>query len=130
LTALQGKYDADIKEYQGKLSKQKYEFAVKEFAASKKFTSQAAKRDFINSMIAKELKMDGDKILGGEDFVTAYSTDNADAFVVEQKDNPPAPKNTPVPEFVAPTPGPKDNPADNGGFHFNFTGVRTKPENK
>ena len=69
--SLQTKYDDDIKSYQDRLRKQAYEFAVKDFASSKKFTSNAAKRDFINSMIAKELKMDDGKILGAEDFVKA-----------------------------------------------------------
>lgn len=118
--SLQGKYDADIKNYQTQLAKQAYEFAVKEFAGSKKFTSNAAKRDFVNSMIAKELKMDGDKILGADDFVTAYSADNADAFVVEV-DEPDYEQE--LPQFVGSTKG-TEAPEDNGGFKFNFTGVR------
>ena len=81
---LQTQYKQDTDNYKSQLSKQAYEFAVKDFANGKNFSSKAAKRDFISSMIAKELKMEGDKILGADDFVTAYSTDNADAFVVEQ----------------------------------------------
>lgn len=126
--SLQTKYDNDIKSYQDRLSKQAYEFAVKDFASSKKFTSNAAKRDFINSMIAKELKMDNGKILGADDFVTSYSVDNADAFIVEKAE--PAPETTPKPSFVSPTPG-ANPPADNtGGFAnaFHFTGVRPTPK--
>lgn len=118
LTNLQGKYDADIKNYQQQLAKQSYEFAVKEFANSKNFSSKAAKRDFINSMIAKDLKMDGDKILGAEDFINSYSTENEDAFVTEYE-IPPAES---APQFIAPTPG--TDTSDNNGFSFNFTGVR------
>lgn len=124
---LQTKYNTDIQDYQNKLAKQAYEFAVKEFAAGKKFTSQAAKRDFISSMISKELKMDNGKILGGEDFVTTYSAENADAFVVETPPTP-NPNPTPIPSFVAPTPGPSNNPGNDSGFHFNFTGVRARKE--
>lgn len=123
---LKTKYDTDTQNLQEKLNNQAYEFAVKEFANSKKFTSNAAKRDFINSMIAKGLKMESDKILGAEDFVTTYSADNADAFVIEKPD--PEPPKPQPPIFVDPTPGPTPPPAD-GGFKFNFAGVRPR-ENK
>ena len=49
---LQTQYKTDTENYKAQLGKQAYEFAVKEFASGKKFTSNAAKRDFINSMIA------------------------------------------------------------------------------
>ena len=104
LSELQNKYDADTKAYKAQLKKQAYEFAVKEFASTKKFSSKAAQRDFINSLIAKDLKMEGNKILGAEDFAAAYSTDNADAFVVEAPQTTEAPKTQP-PQFVASTSG-------------------------
>ena len=132
-TGLQAKYDADVKEYQTKMQKQQYEFAVKEFANTKNFTSQAAKRDFVKSMIERGLQMDGDKILGREDFAEKYAEENADAFVVQSTDPEPAPApnpnpeptpSAPIPEIVAPTPGPDPSSSNDGGFHFNFTGVR------
>ena len=104
LTALQGKYDADVKSYKEQLKRQAYEFAVKDFANKQKFTSNAAKRDFIGAMLAKGLKMEGDSILGAEDFRAAYSTDNADAFVVEQAVDPTPAPITDLPTFVASTP--------------------------
>lgn len=118
LSDLQTKYKNDITAYKSKLEKQSYEYAVKDFANSKKFTSKAAKRDFVNSMMAKELKMDNDIILGAEDFVNAYSAENADAFVVEN----PTPK--PSPQFVNSTPGNTPPDTNSNGFKFNFTGVR------
>ena len=121
LTSLQSKYDADVKQYQEKLSKQAYEFAVKEFAGTKNFSSNAAKRDFINSMIAKELKMDNGKILGADDFVTAYSADNEDAFIVSNPTPDEGPKS--LPRFVEGTPG--VNVHEEEGFKFGFTGVRS-----
>lgn len=93
LANLQGKYDADVKSYKEQLKRQAYEFAVKDFANKQKFTSNAAKRDFIGAMIAKGLKMEGDSILGAEDFKSAYSADNEDAFMIDE----------PAPEPVAPT---------------------------
>ena len=118
LSDLQTKYKDDIAAYKSKLEKQSYEYAVKDFANSKKFTSKAAKRDFVNSMMAKELKMDNDIILGAEDFVNAYSAENADAFIVEN----PTPK--PSPQFVNSTPGNTPPDTNSNGFKFNFTGVR------
>ena len=123
LSSLQGKYETEVNEYKNRLSKQSYEFAVKEFASSKKFTSKAAKRDFVNAMISKGLQMDGDKILGAEDFVASYTSENDDAFVKEEDPKPsaPAPKK---PEIVAPTGGSADEGSKNP-FQFNFTGVRS-----
>ena len=123
---LQTQYKQDTDNYKSQLSKQAYEFAVKDFANGKKFSSNAAKRDFISSMIAKELKMDGDKILGADDFVTAYSTDNADAFVVEQpkSDEPKQPK----PTFAQPTSPTIDKQDKQPDFGFNFLGVRPRPK--
>lgn len=106
LSTLQGKYDADIKAYKEQLKRQAYEFAVKDFANKQKFTSNAAKRDFISAMLAKGLKMEGDNILGADDFMNVYSTDNADAFVVDTPEEPePAMTEPPyMPTFVQSTP--------------------------
>lgn len=114
---LKTKYDDDIKQYKAQLRKQSYEFAVREFANSKDFTSNAAKRDFINSMMAKELKMDGNVILGADDFVKAYSVDNADAFKVETEEVEPT---VPKPTFINPTPGEPAKEDSAGGFRFSF----------
>ena len=121
---LQSQYKTDTDNYKKQLSRQAYEFAVKEFAGSKKFSSIAAKRDFERSMIAKELKMEGDKILGADDFLQAYSTENSDAFVVEQPKEPEPQQ--PLPTFVQPTSG--ADPVEESGddFGFNFIGVRAR----
>jgi hypothetical protein len=126
---LQTQYKTDTDNYKAQLGKQAYEFAVKEFASGKKFTSNAAKRDFVSSMIAKELKMDGDKILGAEDFVTAYSNENADAFVVEKPEQ--SQPQTPPPTFsktVNPNTQVPQQTNDNP-FGFHFSQVRPKPNN-
>ena len=104
--ALQKKYADDVKAYKEQLAKQAYEFAVRDFANTKKFSSNAAKRDFINSMLAKNLQMDNGKLIGAEDFTLSYSNDNADAFYV---DTPTPVVEQPKPQFVAPTN--VDNPA-------------------
>jgi len=122
---LQTQYKQDTDNYKTQLSKQAYEFAVKDFANGKKFSSNAAKRDFISSMIAKGLQMEGDKILGADDFVTTYSADNADAFVVEKKDPEPT---DPKPQFSNPVnPNTQTPPQNDNPFGFNFIGVRQRP---
>lgn len=126
---LQTQYKQDTDNYKAQLSKQAYEFAVKEFASGKKFSSNAAKRDFISSMIQKELKMEGDKILGADDFVTAYSTDNADAFVVEKPE--PSKQEEPKPTFSQSvnTQG-NNNPQPDNPFGFHFNAIRQNPNQK
>jgi hypothetical protein len=122
LTNLQNKYQADVASYKAQLEQQAYEFAVKDFANAQSFTSNAAKRDFINSMVGKRLTMSEGKIMGADDFVAEYTQNNADAFVVKE----PEPSNPePKPQFVTKTPGLNDNGADSNLFSFNFTGVRS-----
>lgn len=118
---LQTQYETDKNNYEAMLSKQKYEFAVREFANSKKFTSKAAKRDFERTMLAKELQMEGNSILGAEDFAKAYSAENDDAFVVDKPaEDKPA---NDVPHFVAPTTGNNKPPIDSNPFGFHFTPI-------
>lgn len=125
LTDLQKKYDKETKAYQNQLQRQAYEFAVKEFASGKKFTSNAAKRDFTQAMIAKNLQFEEGKIIGADDFVQMYSADNADAFVVENPQQDPQQQlQNPKPQFVAPTQGGGQQQQDSTGgfasaFHFN-----------
>lgn len=125
LADLQKRYDKETKDYQKQLAKQAYEFAVKDFANSKKFTSSAAKRDFTRALLEKDLKLENDKIIGAEDFVQMYQTENADAFVVENPNNP-TPPEPPKPQFVNPTQGSEPAPTEKNPFveAFHFTGVR------
>lgn len=88
LADLQKRYDKETKDYQAQLTKQAYEFAVKEFANGKQFTSKAAKRDFTQAMLAKNLQFEDGKIIGAEDFVQMYSKDNDDAFVKQTSQDP------------------------------------------
>ena len=133
--SLKGKYEADTKSYKEQLKKQAYEFAVKDFASQQKFSSQAAKRDFIQSMIAKQLKMEGDSILGADDFVKVYTENNADAFITEADygDDDTDDYQAPVrPQFVSSTPGAEDLHASDptGGFMnaFHFNPIHPMPQ--
>lgn len=106
--ALKEKYETDTKNYKKMLESQAYEFSVKEFANSLKFTSSAAKRDFIRELNDAKLKMDKDHIIGAADFKESYQTSNPDAFVVEEAPKAPEPAPQPAepkPIFSGATPG-------------------------
>ncbi len=125
LDGLKSKYDTEVKSYREQLRKQSYEFAVKEYANTQKFTSQAAKRDFVQSMIAKDLKMEKDTILGADDFVKVYQEANSDAFVVEEPPATPPENGNPKPSFGQPTPPtPAPDQQDEFSKLFTFDGVR------
>lgn len=127
--SLQSKYTTDMEAYQKQLESQRYEFAVREFANGKKFSSNAAKRDFTTAMIGAKLKFDADKgkILGAEDFVETYSEDNADAFIKEETTTPPPTQPTQPqakPHFAGPTGGSNSGSDSKPVFGFNFTPIR------
>lgn len=124
LANLQTKYDTDTKNMAKQMQEQAYKFAVTRFADQRKFTSKAAKRDFIESMLAKQLQMDNDSIVGADDFVASYTKDNEDAFVKETTTPPPAANN---PVFVTNTTSANDGGAANP-FKFDFVGVRPHKE--
>lgn len=135
--ALQGKYNEDTKAYEEKLRKQSYEFAVREFANSKDFSSKAAKRDFVQTMINEGLKMKDGQIIGADDFVSHYKEENSDAFFENaddwyEGDYEDEADYTPEyqPQFVAPTPGgePVHDATQAFTEAFHFTGVRPTPE--
>ena len=87
---------ADLEALQGKYAAQAYEYAVKDYANNKNFSSKAAKRDFVSSMIAKKLTVENGQIIGADDFAKTYASENGDAFVTEKEE----PKK---PQFVANT---------------------------
>ncbi len=124
--SLQSKYTTDMETYQKKLADQQYAFAVKEFANSKKFSSNAAKRDFTTAMIGANLKFDADKgkILGADDFVASYSEDNADAFIKEDTTPTPTTPAPTKPHFAGPTGGTDTGSSPKSVFGFNFTPIR------
>lgn len=119
---LQKKYETDTKAYQKQLKDQEYKFAVTDFVNGLKFSSQAAKRDFTNEMLNKKLTVDGGKIIGSTDFLEAYRTENADAFVVENPNPAPAPSES-KPQFVSPT-TPNGGTGESNPISFSFMGVR------
>ena len=122
MASLQDKYNSDMKTYKAQLAEQSYEFAVKEFANGLEFSSAAAKRDFVGQLKQAGLKMDGDMILGADDFRMKYQEANPDAFPKAEPATPEPAK--PLPEFVQPTGAPET------GKKFSLTELmRMKNEN-
>ena len=118
LAKLQKKYDDDAKAWNAKNQKMAYEYAVKERANQINFSSAAAKRDFIREAISKDFKVDGETLLGYEDFRAKYEAENPGAIVV-QKD-PDSDKKKPQ---IVPPAG-NNTPPEKELFNFHFNGVR------
>ena len=129
LSNLQTKYSADQQEWERKTQQQAYEFMVRERATGLNFSSAAARRDFIREANAKQFKVDGETLLGYEDFLTKYKADNPGALVEDNPDPKPAPGPKPAPTIVLPNNQPQPAP-EKSVFGFHFNGVRPKPEEK
>ena len=111
LSTLQSKYDKDSKEWARKNQQQAYEYEIRNRANELKFTSAAAKKDFIREAIAAQFKQDGETLMGYTDFVAKYQENDPGAFVKDTPPADPAPADpTPAPQIVLPgksTPAPK-----------------------
>lgn len=125
LTDLQTKYNADKQDFEQKLERQSYDFLLREKASSLNFTSPAAKRDFIREATDKGFKIDGESLLGYDDFVTKYKADNPGAMAEEKPAEPPTPP-TPAPSIVLP--GTQPTGGEKSVFGFQFNGVRPKAD--
>lgn len=134
LTSLQTKYNEDTKALQDQLANQARDFAIREYASTKQFSSAAARRDYISTMQKSDLiKLDKNGDLKGlTDFDEDYSKENADAFISEEDyevNDYSEPDSLPM--FVDSTQGTYDsNPDPTGGFaeSFHFTPVRPIPD--
>lgn len=104
LTGLQSKYDTERKDWEAKTAQQAYEFAVRERANALKFSSEAAKKEFIREAIGKGFKMEQDKLLGFDDYVSLYKESDPGAFVAETPaaESSTPPEDTKKPDIVLP----------------------------
>lgn len=85
VTDWETKYNTDTQALQDKLAKKDYEYKVKDKVSGLKFTSESAKKSFMADLIAKDLKLENDTILGFDDFVKSYKETDPNAFENEQK---------------------------------------------
>ena len=110
LNALKEQYTADAEAYEAQLSRQAREFAVKEYAATKEFTSAAAKELYIEKLLDSEdvdFNRKGE-LEGMEDFDSRFAEKYENAFYVkeEPKEDPkPVEPEMPTPKFAGATPG-------------------------
>ena len=105
---LRDTYAAKKKEWEEQRAAQAYEFAIKTKAEGLKFSSQAAKKDFIRSAIEKEMKMDGDTVLGFDDYLKSYQAADPGAFAKEDDGGGNQPRIT--------DPGGSNRPGGSGGM--------------
>jgi hypothetical protein len=108
-------------EYQQKLTEQAYEFKLNETVSSLKFPNELTKSAFMNELKAKKLPLEGEKLLGFEDYIKEVGEKNPGLFVTEE-----ATKET-TPEVVIK--GTQGQPLSNNPMAFNFTPIHNKPTN-
>lgn len=90
------KYDQQQKDFQDQLAKQACEFAIKTKVGGLKFSSASAKRAFTQDILGAGLKVDGENVLGFDDYVAKYKAEiDPDAFAKEEEPKEPEPKEKP-----------------------------------
>ena len=85
----EAKHAADTKALQDKLDAANYGFGVERAVAGLKFSSTAAKNQFVSELTAKKLPLQEGKLLGLEDYVKSYRESDPGAFVPENDDKTP-----------------------------------------
>lgn len=129
LTGLKSKYENDQRAWEANVTKQRKEFMLREKANGLQFSSAAAKRDFIGQATGKDFQLDGETLMGYEDFLAKYKAENPGALVDAQPDDGGDGGNEGgKPRIVLPK-NPKPDP-DKSVFGFQFHGVRPKPSNE
>lgn len=83
LTDFQSRYDTEKQEWAQKAVQQAYEYTVRDRANGLTFSSSAAKKEFIRGAVEKKFQVDGDSLLGFDDYVTTYKEADPDAFKAE-----------------------------------------------
>lgn len=91
---LQKKYDEDTKALNDKYEAREYDIKLKDYAKDLKFSSNSAKKSFMNDLKEKELKFEDDKLVGFDDFVNSYKESDPTAFMEEKEEEPSVKVNT------------------------------------
>lgn len=82
------KYNTDTQALKDQLADQSYGYAVERSVAGLKFSSAAAKKQFVADLKAKKLPLQEDKLLGMDDYVKQYQEADPDAFAPEDDKTP------------------------------------------
>lgn len=83
---LQKKYEEDTKALNSKYEAREYDIKLNDYAKDLKFSSNSARKSFMNDLKAKELKFEEDKLVGFDDFVNSYKENDPTAFIEEKKE--------------------------------------------
>ena len=84
LDDLQGKYDADTKELQDKLSAQESDFAAERFLSGYKFASDRVRKSVAEDFKAQGFKLQDGKFIGGEEYIKKLQETEPDAFASDK----------------------------------------------
>lgn len=87
LADAQSKYETDKADWEKKLNDQQYNFSLNESARELNFSSKAAKKVFIDELMANPLQVKDGVLLGFNDYVDAYKEANPDSFVIDNPGN-------------------------------------------
>lgn len=74
------KYEQAEKDYQAKLSQMEYDNKLDKFVGTLNLKNDIYKKEVVSRIKEKELKFDGDTLLGGEEFVKGFKEQYAEAF--------------------------------------------------
>lgn len=77
------KYETDTKNLKDSLTQKDYDYKINELANGLKFSSNGAKKSFINDLKEKGLKLENNTLLGFDDFVKSYRENDPSAFIKE-----------------------------------------------
>lgn len=91
---LQKKYEEDTKALNSKYEAREYDIKLNDYAKDLKFSSNSARKSFMNDLKEKELKFEDDKLVGFDDFVNSYKENDPTAFIEEKKEEPSVTVNT------------------------------------
>jgi hypothetical protein len=80
----QEKYETDTQKLKDSLTQKDYDYKINELTNGLKFSSNGAKRSFIEDLKAKDLKLENDSLLGFDDFVKSYRETDPSAFMQEE----------------------------------------------
>jgi gas vesicle protein len=91
---LQKKYEEDTKALNSKYEAREYDIKLNDYTKDLKFSSNSARKSFMNDLKEKELKFEEDKLVGFDDFVNSYKETDPDAFIEEDDGEPAVKVNT------------------------------------
>lgn len=97
------KFEQAEKDYQAKITQMEYDNKLDKYVGTLNLKNDIYKKEVISRIKEKELKFDGDTLLGGEEFVKGFKEQYAEAF------NDTKPK----PSFADSTPGIPSNSDEN-----------------